>query len=301
MIDVAVVGGGAAGLAAAVALARSLRTVTVIDAGHPRNAPAEGAHNVLGQEGVAPLELLAKGRREAIGYGATIVEGSAVGARRVDGGFELDLTGGDRITARRLLLATGLRDERPDVPGLTELWGRDVLHCPYCHGYEVRGKRIAVLATGPFTEHQALLFRQLSDRVVVVRHGADEFEPATSARFAARGIEVVDGPARELRIEDGRLRAVVLDTGEIEADAVVVAPRFIANADLYRALGGTTTAHPMGEFIATGMNGKTDLDGVWAAGNVAELSAMVVGAAASGISAAAGVNAELAFADAEMY
>src|SRR5688500_4772703 len=138
--DVVIIGGGAAGLSAAVALARSLRSVVVIDAGEPRNAPADGAHNLLGQEGIPPLELLEKGRREAEGYGAECRRDRAVGARRSPIGFEVDLAGGETVQARRMLLATGLVDVLPEVPGVSEFWGKSVLHCPYCHGWEVRGR-----------------------------------------------------------------------------------------------------------------------------------------------------------------
>ena len=168
--DVAIVGGGAAGLSAAVALARSLRSVVVVDAGEPRNAPAAGAHNVLAREGVSPLELLAAGRGEAEHYGAEICHDRAVAARRRDDVFELDLASGGTVRARRLLLATGLIDELPDVPGVREFWGTSVLHCPYCHGWEVRGQRIGVLGTSPFSVHQTLLFRQLSADVTLFSH-----------------------------------------------------------------------------------------------------------------------------------
>jgi thioredoxin reductase (NADPH) len=157
--DVAVIGGGAAGLSGAIALGRSLRSVVVIDAGEPRNASSHAAHNVLGREGISPPELLSAGRREAEQYEAEFREGRAVAARRVEGGFEVEYDGGASVRVRRLLLASGLVDELPDIPGVRELWGKSVLHCPYCHGYEVRGKRIGVLGTSDHNIHQAFLFR----------------------------------------------------------------------------------------------------------------------------------------------
>ena len=160
--DVVVVGGGAAGLNGALMLGRSRRSVLVIDAGEPRNAPAHGVHGLLGREGMPPAELLARGRDEVRSYGGHLVTGEVTGAVREGDGFAVSLVGGRVVHARRLLVTTGLVDELPDVPGLRERWGRDVLHCPYCHGWEVRDRAIGVLATTARSMHQALLFRQLS-------------------------------------------------------------------------------------------------------------------------------------------
>jgi thioredoxin reductase (NADPH) len=297
--DVAVVGGGAAGLSAAVTLARSLRSVVVVDAGQPRNAPAEGAHNLLGREGIAPLELLATGRREAEGYGAEIRSGRAVGVRRTGAGFELDLDDGGPVRARRLLLATGLVDELPDVPGVRERWGRDVLHCPYCHGWEVRGRRIGVLGTGPMTAHQALLFRQLSDDVTVFVHSGPELEPEAAEQLDALGVQVVRGSVDRLAVADDRLSGVVLADGRtVPVDAVTVAPRFVSRSDLWSELGGVLTEHPMGAFVESDPQGRTDIPGVWVAGNARDLSAMVGMSAAQGVFAGAAINMDLVAEDA---
>ncbi len=185
-VDVAVVGGGAAGLAAAVALGRSLRSVVVVDAGEPRNAPAAHAHNVLGREGIGPLDLLAAGREEARGYGVRFLADRVVTADREVAGFRLGLLGGSGVRARRLLLATGLVDELPEVPGLRRWWGTGVLHCPFCHGYEVRGQHVGVLGSRPGSLHQVLLFRALTDRVTFFRQDLD-VPPETAAQFRALG------------------------------------------------------------------------------------------------------------------
>ena len=163
--DVAIVGGGAAGLSAALVLARSRRRVVVLDAGSPRNAPAAHMHNFLSRDGTPPAELLAVGRAEVLGYGAEIVSATVAGVEATPTGFGVTLDGGSSVAARRLLIATGLTDELPPVPGVRERWGRDVLHCPYCHGYEVRDQALGVLGTGPRSVHQALLVRQLSPDV----------------------------------------------------------------------------------------------------------------------------------------
>ena len=133
--DVAVIGGGAAGLAAALQLSRSRRSVVVVDAGEPRNAPAAHMHGYLGHDGLPPGELLAIGRTEVYSYGGTILEGTATSLERADDGFRVGLADGTALHARRVMMATGLIDELPDIPGLAEQWGRGVLHCPYCHGW----------------------------------------------------------------------------------------------------------------------------------------------------------------------
>lgn len=293
--DVAVIGGGPAGLSASTTLARSRRSVVVIDAGSPRNAPAEGAHNVLGHEGIGPLELLERGRAESRAYGVEIRTGEVVDAARSDDGrFTVTLADGTVIDARRILLAAGLVDELPDVPGVADLWGSTVLHCPYCHGWEVRGQRIGILATSPMSVHQTLMFRQLSDDVTFLAHdvelGADEAE-----QLAALHIRVVDGPVDHLDSVDGALRAAVLSDGtEVELDAVVVAPRFVVRSELFTRLGGTLADHPMGgQYVATGPMGMTDVPGVWAAGNVADLAATVAVSMGAGVSAGAAINADL--------
>ncbi|UYM06674.1 NAD(P)/FAD-dependent oxidoreductase [Solicola gregarius] len=298
--DVAIIGGGAAGLSAAVALARSLRSVVVVDAGEPRNAPAAGAHNVLGQDGIAPLELLAAGAREAESYGAEIRRGYAIAARRDADGFELDLADGTTIGARRLLLASGLVDELPEVPGVRELWGKSVVHCPYCHGWEVRGQRIGVIGTSPMSVHQALLFRQLSDDVTLFAHTMPPIDDETAERLAARDIRLVVGNVDRLRADGDHLNAVVVDGRDFPVDAAAVAPRFIARSDLYEQLGGTVTEHPMGVFIETEPMGRTPIAGVWAAGNASDLSAMVAASNGAGLGAAAAINADLVDEDAEL-
>ncbi|MCB7135015.1 NAD(P)/FAD-dependent oxidoreductase [Cellulosimicrobium marinum] len=298
--DVAIVGGGPAGLSAAVTLARSLRSVVVLDAGEPRNAPAEGAHNLLGREGVAPRDLLATGRQEAAAYGAEVRAARVVGARRDGDGFVLDVASGTPVRARRVVLATGLVDELPDVPGVRDLWGTDVLHCPYCHGYEVRGRRIGVLATGPAALHQVLLMRQLSDDVTLFLHTAPEPDDAAWEQLAALGVRVVEGRVARLDVADGRLRGVVLDDGTtIAVGALAVAPRFVARGELFEQLGGTVEDHPMGgRFVPADPRGATSVPGVWAAGNTSDLTAMVGASAAAGVMAGGGVNADLAAEDA---
>ena len=298
--DVVIIGGGAAGLSGAVSLARSRRSVLVVDAGQPRNAPAEGVHNYLGREGTPPGELLAIGRAELAGYGGEVVSGVVTAARRDgDAGFCVTLDGGREVSARRLLIATGLVDELPDLPGVAERWGRDVLHCPYCHGWEVRDQAIGVLATGPTAVHQALLFRQLSKDVTFFRHTGPELPAEEAAQLAALGIRIVDGEVAGLEASGDRLTGVRLASGEVvPRAAVVVAPRFTARADVLASLGLEATdqemhGHVVGSAVAADPTGATAVPGVWVAGNVSDLSAQVVVSAAAGMRAGAMINADL--------
>jgi hypothetical protein len=197
--------------------------VLVVDAGEPAQRPATGC-TTAGAGGRPPAELLSAGRDELRGYGGTVRQGTAVAARRDGEGFAVELGDGSTVRARRLLVATGLVDELPDVPGVAELWGTDVLHCPYCHGWEARDAAIGVLATSPLVMHGALLWRQLSDDVTVFLHTADALTDDDLERLAARDIAVVTGAVSALEIADGRLTGVRL------ADGTVVPRRFVVVA-----------------------------------------------------------------------
>ncbi|WP_433557010.1 NAD(P)/FAD-dependent oxidoreductase [Pseudonocardia xinjiangensis] len=294
--DVIVIGGGAAGLSGALTLARARRSVLVLDDGHPRNAPADGVHGFLSRDGIAPSELVGLGAAEVTGYGATILHTRVTSARPDGDGFVVGTDSGRTVTARRLLVTTGLVDELPDLPGVAPRFGRDVLHCPYCHGWEVRDQPIGVLGTGPFAAHQALLFRQWSDDVTLFLHTAPAPAPDESEQLAARGITVVEGEVAALESSDVRLTGVRLVSGRVvPVKAVTVMPRFTARSDVLTGLGLTTVEHPMGigTHIETDDRGLTAVPGVWAAGNVTDLLAQVIGAAAAGVTAGAAINADL--------
>ncbi|MET8710440.1 NAD(P)/FAD-dependent oxidoreductase [Streptomyces californicus] len=301
--DVVIVGGGAAGLSGALALARSRRSVLVIDAGEPRNAPASHVHNYLGRESTPPGELLAIGRNEAAGYGAEIVAGRVASAERLpgaeDAGFRVVTEDGRSVEARRLLVTTGLVDELPPVPGLAERWGREVLHCPYCHGHEVADRPIGVLATGPLAVHQALMWRQWSDDVTLFLHTGPEPSAEEYEELAARDVAVVDGEVAGLEIANDRFAGVRLASGRVvPREALVVQARFTARSAVLESLGLTPVAQEMagtvvGTYIPSGPTGATEVPGVWVAGNVTRLTEQVVGAAAAGLMAAGALNGDL--------
>lgn len=291
--DVVVVGGGAAGLSAALTLARARRTVTVVDAGQPRNAPAGGVHGLLALDGVKPAELLARGRHEVLGYGGEILAGEVVAVSPGSYGFAVVLRDGAVLRTRRLLIATGLVDELPDIPGVREQWGHDVVHCAYCHGWEVRDRRIGVLATEPTAIRKALLFRQWSPDVVLFA-GDHHLDADDILQLDAFDVSVITGRVARLEITGGHVSGVRLDDGRVAAvDVVVVSTRMIARTAPFAGIGIEPTPHPAGEFIESDAFGRTSVPGVWAAGNASDLSAQVSGAAAEGARAAQHINSDL--------
>jgi len=305
--DVVVVGGGAAGLSGAVALARSRRSVLVVDAGDPRNAPAGHVHNFLSRDGTPPSELYATGRAEVTGYGGRVETGRVTALAR-DGarfGVQISAEAGPRtVAARRLLVATGLRDVLPDVPGLAARWGIDVLHCPYCHGWEVRDQRIGILSTGPAAVHQALLFQQLSPHVTLLRHTGTALDAEQRALLEALGVAIVDGVVEQVETGASGLTGVVLaGRGHLALDAVVVTPRMEARAELLEPLGLTPVEvllgeHPIGTRIEADRTGATAVPGVWVAGNLTDPQAQVIAVAAAGLTAGAAINLDLVLDDA---
>ncbi|HET7014683.1 MAG TPA: NAD(P)/FAD-dependent oxidoreductase [Streptosporangiaceae bacterium] len=294
--DVIVVGGGLAGLAGALTLVRARRSVLVMDAGHPRNAPAAHAHGYLTRDGTPPLDLLAAGRAEVAGYGGQVIAGAVTSlASLPGGGFDVTLADGTSHQARRILVATGLVDEYPDIPGLRERWGRDVVHCPFCFGWELRDQPLAVLATSPHAAAQALMWRQWSDDVSLFLHTAPGPTPEQAKQLAARGISLIEGEVTGLEITGDYVRGVRLQSGQvIPRRAVVIGPQFEARHAILDNLGVTVTEHPLGigHQVATDATGRAAA-GVWVAGNAADVTAGVMQAAASGVTAAAAINADL--------
>jgi thioredoxin reductase len=286
--DVVVIGGGAAGLSAALVLGRARRRVAVIDAGEPRNAPAAHMQGFLSRDGMPPADLLAAARAEILGYGVEIINDRVV---EITNDFTLGLGGGRAVTARRLLLATGAVDRLPDIPGAHERWGRDFLHCPYCHGWEVRDQPIGVIGTGPGSVDHAHLLRQWSDDVMFFTHT----DPVTATErevLDARGIQVIDGVIERLSVVNNRLDAVQLtDGGSIPRAALFIRPALHArDGSLIRSLGVEVDESGFAKVDATG---RTTVSGVWAAGNASNPRAQVITAAGEGSAAAIDINNDL--------
>ncbi len=290
--DVVVIGGGAAGLSAALVLSRARRKVLVIDAGEPRNAPAGHMHGYLSRDGLPPAELLAAGRAEVKGYGGIIVAGTVTNLVP-DGrtGFWVLLAGGQRISARRLLVTTGLRDELPEIPGLRDRWARDVLHCPYCHGHEVRDRQLGVVGGTPGAVRYAQIVRQWTHDLVYFTP-PDTLTVVERKQLLARAIGVVEGTIEALVIDaQDRLRGVQMHDGSVvPRDALFVPPRFVPNNALLLDLGCTVDTDG---WVGVDSTGRTSVSGVWAAGNIVDPRAQVITAAGAGSAAAIALNSDL--------
>ncbi len=290
--DVVVVGGGAAGLSAALVLGRARRQVAVVDAGAPRNAPAAHMQGFLSRDGMPPADLLAAGRAEVLRYGVELIDDEVV---EMKSGFTLQLAGGRILTARRLLLATGAVDALPDIPGARERWGRDFLHCPYCHGWEVRDQAIGVLGTDQGSVAHAHLLRQWSDDIVFFAHTyavtADE-----RAALEARGISVLDGLVSRFAVADDSLHAVELSDGRvIPRAAVFMRPTLHPHSSrLAESLGCEVDETG---FVRVDGTGQTSVPGVWVAGNAGNPRAQVITAAGEGSAAAIAINQDLVHED----
>lgn len=285
--DAIVLGGSWAGLSAAMQLARARRRVLVVDAGRPRNRFAHAAHGFLGQDGRAPAEIVADARAQVLAYPtAELVEGEAVHAARGGDGFEVALASGETFRAPRLVLATGVVDELPEVEGLRERWGVTVLHCPYCHGYEVADARLGVLATSPMSMHQALLIPDWSADVTLFTHGAFAPDAEQRAALDARGVRVEERPVRALLGDAPRLDGVRLDDGEeVPLDAVFTASRTRMASPLAEQLGCAFDEGPQGPIVRTDGFKETTVPGVYAAGDATRAMHNATFASADGVMA----------------
>ena len=289
--DVLIVGGGAAGLSAALVLSRARRAVLVVDSGAPRNAPAAHMHGYLSRDGMPPSDLLKTGRAEVTGYGGTIIAGRVDELVRGDErAFHAVLVDGQRVRARRVLVTTGLKDELPDVPGLRDRWAKDVLHCPYCHGWEVRDRAAGVIWNGPETTRYVQIVRQWTrDLVLFAPNGALSVQDR--AELAARAISLVEGPIDHLVVEDDVLTGVSMADGSlIPRQVLFVQPRLVPHGELLAGLGAELDQDG---WATTGPAGTTTVPGVWVAGNVANPRAQVITAAGEGSAAAIAINADL--------
>ncbi|MFF8835356.1 NAD(P)/FAD-dependent oxidoreductase [Streptomyces sp. NPDC015130] len=300
--EVVVVGGGAAGLSAALVLGRSRRRTLVVDAGEPRNAPAEHMHGVLSRDGESPAAYLEAGRREIAAYGVEWRAGRVTGAAADGrGGFTVSLADGTAVGARRLVVTTGLVDELPHLDGVAERWGRDVLHCPYCHGWEVRDQAFGVIAHPAMPAHQALMVSHWSKDVTLFLHTAEGLSARDEALLAAAGVTVVAGEVAGLVVEDDRLTGVRLADGRVVDRSVVFvgADRLAPRDGVLRQLGAELGETPFGTFVTVDGTGRTSVPGVWAAGNVTGPREQVVDAVALGHRAGVTINNELLLGDLE--
>lgn len=270
-VDIIVVGGGPAGLSAALLLSRARRRVIVVDDGRPRNASAAHMHGVLGHDGLPPRRLLELGRAEIAGYGGRFEYGTVSALTVRDDAVEVSMPlTGTRFRARRALVATGLSDDLPDIPGLRDQWGRGVVVCPYCDGWEHRLDVVGVIATSPRSVDQAQLLRQWAERVVYFPGAFGEPDPEDAAALADRGIRIELGDVAGLRIDGDRLTGVDLGDRTVSVGVIFIGTGLRPHDSLLRAVGATATEDETGSWISVDDDGQTSVRGVYAVGNVVD-------------------------------
>lgn len=298
--DAIIVGGSFAGLAAALQLARARRNVLVIDAGLPRNRFASESHGVLGHDGKPGSQLLAEARQQLLAYPtAKVFSGRVSRVQAGEAGFVVEAEDGLRwFTGRRLLLATGVADVLPEIPGLRERWGQTVVHCPYCHGYEIGGGSIGVLGTGPMSVHQAQMFADWGD-VTLFTQGVVEVSPEEQVLLAARKVRVEPSPIAGLLGAAPALEGALLQDGRrVAIKALLVGTQVRMASPLAEALGCAFDDSPFGPIVRIDAWGMTSVDGVYAAGDMARVPHSITFATASGVAAGIRLHSSLITEDA---
>ena len=298
--DAIIVGGSFAGLSAALQLARARRNVLVIDAGLPRNRFASESHGVLGHDGKPGPQLLAEARQQLLAYPtAKVFNGRVSRVQTGEAGFVVEAEDGLRwFTGRRLLLATGVSDVLPEIPGLRERWGQTVVHCPYCHGYEIGGGAVGVLGTGPMSVHQAMMFADWGE-VTLFTQGVVEVSAEEQAQLAARKVRVEPSPIAELQGTAPALDGVQLQDGRrVAIKALLVGTQVRMASPLAEALGCAFDDSPFGPIVRIDAWGATSVDGVYAAGDMARVPHSITFAMASGVAAGIRLHSSLITEDA---
>jgi thioredoxin reductase (NADPH) len=280
--DTIIIGGGAAGLSAGIVLARAQFATLIVDGGKPRNGLADHMHGYLTRDGMAPRDFLATGRDEFTRFGGTLAQATVTDARHApDNTFDLQLDDDRALRTRSVLVATGLTDDLPDIPGLAERWASDVHHCPHCHGYEVRGRTIAVIGGTKPSAHLAALLRRYSSQVTFCVNGT-ELDPAERRRLTAYGVHLIDPKVTRVTNTPSP-NTIHLNNGEtVTCEAIFVAPRPVPHDTILTKLG----AGKVSGLVAVDSHGATDVPGLWAAGNVVNPRAQVITAAGAGSTAA---------------
>jgi thioredoxin reductase len=294
--DVVVVGGGPAGLSAGTLLGRLRRQVVIVDSRQPRNAAAAHSQGFFTRDGAPPAELLATGRAEVESYGGVLLDDTVTAVQKDGEVFVVTTASGQIVQGRRLLVTAGIVDELPDLPGLRERWGNDVIHCPLCHGWEWRDRVTIALARDPREVHRALMISRLTDHLTLVLDGIDEDSISDEQWqfLRAAGIQVVRGPAVEIVVEGNHLTGLRTGDGRVIPGEVLYASGRMAMQDqLLRSLGAETTDGMWGEVVAVGPDGLTSVPGVWAAGNAVDPAAQIVHAASGGYRAASAIAMDL--------
>lgn len=290
--DVIIVGGSYAGLSAALALGRSLKNVLVLDSEKPCNAPTPHSHNFLTQDGRTPKEISTLARQQVAAYDTVqFLTDPATGATAAGGRFTVTTLSGAQFEGRKLIFATGIKDQLPNIKGLAECWGKSVIHCPYCHGYEYRSQKTGILANGAMAVHLAKLVRNLTPELVLLTNGAPQFTAAESGQLQHHAIPVIETGIREIEHSRGQLQRVVFNDGStLPLDALYARVPFVQHSDLPAALGCALTEQG---YIQADAFQKTTVPGVFACGDAVSPMRSVASAVATGNLAGAMANNDL--------
>lgn len=290
--EVLVIGGSYAGLSAAMALGRSLRQVLVIDSGLPCNRFTPHSHNFITHDGETPAKIAGKARRQVERYNTVhFHEGLAVEGWKTEAGFEVKTQAGEVFFGKKIIFATGIRDLLPDIPGLTDCWGKSVVHCPYCHGYEIRHQKTGILANGQRALHLASLINNLTSDLTVLTNGKADFDAAQWEKLRSHRIEVIETEISKIEQEDGQIKAVVFKGGSrVGFDAAYAAVPFAQHSEIPASLGCEMTEQG---YLKVSSFQQTTVEGIFACGDNSSMMRSVANAVATGNLAGAIVNGRL--------
>lgn len=291
-IEVIIIGGSYAGLSAAMALGRSLRNVLIIDGGLPCNRQTPHSHNFITQDGEKPSTIAAKAKAQVLNYKTVeFHSGFAVSGKKSESGFIVTTQTGEEFKAKKLVFATGIKDTMPNIKGFSESWGISVVHCPYCHGYELRHKKTGIMANGERAFHLASLINNLTDDLTILTSGKADFKPEEIEKLNKHNIEIIETEISEIEHEEGYLKNVILTDGnKIAFEGLYASLPFMQHSDIPISLGCELTEHG---YLKADNFQRTNIEGVYACGDNSNIMRSVANAVNSGNVAGAMINAEL--------
>lgn len=290
--DVIIIGGSYAGLSAAMALGRSLRNVLIIDSGLPCNRQTPHSHNFITQDGEKPHVIAEKAREEVLKYKTVkLVNGFAISGKKTENGFSIVTQNNEKFYGKKLVFATGIKDSMPEIKGFSECWGISIVHCPYCHGYEIRNQKTAIFANGDRGFHIASLVNNLTDRIIILTSGKADFNEEQSAKLKKNNIKIIEKEILEMEHEKGYVKNVIFkDRSKEDFEAVYAVIPFLQHSDIPVALGCELTEYG---YIKVDYFQKTNIDGVYACGDNSAMMRSVANAVYSGNLVGAMVNGDL--------
>ncbi|WLD23099.1 NAD(P)/FAD-dependent oxidoreductase [Flavobacterium dauae] len=290
--DVIIIGGSYAGLSAAMALGRSMRNVLIIDSGKPCNRYTPHSHNFITHDGSVPGEIAAKAKEQVLKYDTVkFYQGMAVSGKKTENGFEIAIDSGEKFSSKKLVFATGVKDIFPDIKGFQDCWGKTVIHCPYCHGYEFKGAKTAIIANGERAFHMATLINNLTNKLTIITQGKHDFKEEQLIKLQKNKIQIIEKEVAEIQHQNGEIKNLIFKDGTKEDfDAAYAAIPFEQHSDIPKSLGCEITE--MGH-IKVDLFQKTTIPGIYACGDNSSPMRSVANAVATGNLTGAMVNNEI--------